>query len=160
MHAEAVVAGENKDKAKLAQLLRILDEKSRAMLWHLWWHRHAGISELRSLINAGNDFEVLQRLKEVINGQAQGLWGRPVVTFEQSKFDPATGEKVLFNWWFQDEEKFSLPDKGTSLMDVLDEQDSVTIITQLRTAVDLAHPDLRFKNGILRVRLGKKGDEA
>jgi len=82
----------------LAPLLQSLDEKSRAMLWHLWWHRHAGISELRELIDAASDFEVLYRLKEVINEQALRLRGKPVVRFEQARIDPLSGEKVLFSW--------------------------------------------------------------
>ena len=59
-----------KTRKGIDQLLQVLDEKSRAMLWHLWWHRHAGISELRELIDAASDFEVLYRLREVINEQS------------------------------------------------------------------------------------------
>ena len=59
-----------KTRKELTRLLQVLDEKSRAILWHLWWHRHAGISELRELIDAASDFEVLYRLREVINEQS------------------------------------------------------------------------------------------
>ena len=69
----------------LAQLIQTLDEKNRAMLWHLWWYRHADISDLRALIDAASDFEVLYRLKEVINERALRLRGRPV---ESMKFSP------------------------------------------------------------------------
>lgn len=84
-----------KSKEVLTQFLEVFDEKSRAILWYLWWHRHAEISELRDIIDAPGDFEVLHRLKEVINGKAQQLWGKPIVGFEQSKTDPVSGEKVL-----------------------------------------------------------------
>ena len=141
----------------LSQLLEVLDEKSRAILWHLWWHRHAEISELRDIIDAPGDFEVLHRLKEVINVKAQRLWGKPIVGFEQSKTDPVSGEKVLFSWWL-DEENIPLSDGDKPLVDVFNEKDSVTVIAQLPTSVDLAQADIQFKNGILKVKLKKKTD--
>jgi hypothetical protein len=146
-----------KIEQELAQLLEILDEKSRAILWHLWWHGHAEIPELRDIIDAPGDFEVLHRLKEVINGKAQQLWGKPIVGFEQSKTDPLTGEKVLFSWWFLDEESIPLSGKHKPLLDVFNEKDSVTIIAQLPTSVELTHPDIQFKNGILKVKMKKEG---
>ena len=141
----------------LSQLLEVLDEKSRAILWHLWWHRHAEISELRDIIDAPGDFEVLHRLKEVINVKAQRLWGKPIVGFEQSKTDPVSGEKVLFSWWL-DEENIPLSDGDKPLVDVFNEKDSVTVIAQLPTSVDLAQADIQFRNGILRVKLKKNAD--
>ena len=141
----------------LSQLLEVLDEKSRAILWHLWWHRHAEISELRDIIDAPGDFEVLHRLKEVINVKAQRLWGKPIVGFEQSKTDPVSGERVLFSWWL-DEENIPLSDGDKPLVDVFNEKDSVTVIAELPTSVDLAQADIQFKNGILKVKLKKKTD--
>jgi hypothetical protein len=125
-------------------------------LWHLWWHRHAEISELRDIIDAPGDFEVLHRLKEVINGKAQQLWGKPIVGFEQSRVDLVSGEKVLFSWWLLAEGNIPLSSGDKPLVDVFNEKDSVTVIAQLPTSVDLNHPDIQFKNGILKVRL-KKG---
>ena len=139
----------------LAQLLQVLDEKSRAMLWHLWWHRHAGISELRELIDAPNDFEVLYRLREVINEQSLRLWGRPIVNFEQSKMDSRNGAIVLFNWWFLDGENFPISDERKPLVDIFCEKDSISIIAQVPTSVDPTHHEFSYKNGILKVRLGK-----
>jgi len=151
----------SKIKGDLAQLLEVLDERSRAILWHLWWHRHAEISELRELIDVPGDFEVLHRLKEVINEKSQKLWGKPIVGFEQSKTDPVTGEKVLFSWWFLDEENVPISGGDRPLVDVFNEKDSVTVIAQLPTSVDPGHTDIQFKNGILKVRLRKKeSDEA
>lgn len=140
----------------LSQLLEILDEKSRAILWHLWWYRHAEISQLRDVINARSDFEVLHRLKDVINEGARGLWARPIVGFEQSKTDPDTGEKVLFNWWFQGEGDIPVADRDRPLVDVFNDKDRVTVITQLPTSADAAHPDIQLKNGVLKLRLRKK----
>jgi len=150
------VVTKSKIKGDLAQLLEVLDEGSRAIVWHLWWHRHAEISELRNLVDVPGDFEVLHRLKDVINEKAQQLWGKAIVGFEQSKTDPVTGEKVLFSWWFLNEESVPISGGDRPLVDVFSEKDGVTVIAQLPTSVDLAHADMRVKNGILEVRLRKK----
>lgn len=151
-----MVAVTVKTRRELTQLLEALDEKSRAMLWHLWWHRHADISELRELIDAASDFDVLYRLKEVINEQSQRLQGRPVVSFEQSIVDPLGGEKVLFNWWFLDEENVPMPDGNKPLVDIFNEKDSISIIAQVPTSVDPTHIEFCYKNGILKVGLEKR----
>jgi hypothetical protein len=145
-----------KTRKELTQLIQILDEKSRAILWHLWWHRHADISELRELIDAASDFEVLYRLKEVINEQALRLWGRPVVSFEQARVDSFSGEKILFNWWFLDEENVPISDGNKPLVDLFNEKDSISIIAQVPTSVDPAQHEVLYKNGILKVGLGKR----
>jgi hypothetical protein len=157
-------------KEDLAELLEVLDERSRAILWHLWWNRHAPISELRSLINVASDCEVLFRLKEVINGKSRELWGRPAVSFEESKIDPFTGEKVLFRWWLVEGDAAAV-DRDRPLVDMFQEKDSVTIVVQLPGWDDSVNPkaedknspsqikvnDVKYRNGILQVRL-KKGD--
>ena len=143
------------DKKGLAQFLHSLDEKSRAILGYLWWHRHAEISELRKIGDTADDFEVLYRLKEVINRKSQNLWGKPIVSFEQSKIDPLTGEKILFSWWYMDEEDVLVSGVDSALVDVFNERDSVILIAQLPASVDLTAPDIQFKNGILRVKFKK-----
>jgi hypothetical protein len=145
-----------KTRKELTQLIQVLDEKSRAMLWHLWWHRHADISELRELIDAASDFDVLYRLKEVINKQALRLWGRPVVSFEQARIDSLSGAMVLFNWWFLDEENISVSDGNKPLVDIFNEKESISIIAQVPTSVDPAHHEFCYKNGVLKVGLGKR----
>jgi HSP20 family molecular chaperone IbpA len=151
-----VVAVTVKTRKGLPQLLQAIDETSRAMLWHLWWHRHAGISELRELIDAASDFEVLYRLKEVINEQSQRLWGRPVVSFEQARIDPLSGQKVMFSWWFLDEESVPISDGNKPLIDLFNEKDSISIIAQVPTSVDATHHEFCYKNGILKVGLEKR----
>lgn len=150
------VAIKKKTKEDLGQLLELLDEKSRAILWHLWWYRHADISKLREFIDASSDFEALHRLKEIINEKAQKLWGKPIVSFEQSKIDPLTGDNVLFSWWFLDEENVSMSGGDKRLVDIFNEKDSVTVIAELPTSVDLASTDIQFKNGILKIKLKKE----
>jgi HSP20 family molecular chaperone IbpA len=145
-----------KTRKELTRLLQVLDEKSRAILWHLWWRRHADISELRELIETASDFEVLYRLKDVINEQALKLWGRPAVGFEQSRIDSLSGEKILFSWWFLDEEDISVSDETKPLVDMFNEKESISIIAQVPASVDPAHLEVCIKNGILKVGLEKR----
>jgi hypothetical protein len=148
---------EDRSEGDLNQLLELLDDKSRAILWHLWWNRHAPIDELRDLINAEQDFEVLSRLRDNINPQAQRILNRPVVSFEKTKVDPVTGKKVLFNWWFLDEDSRLFPGrKGKTLVDIFNEGDGVTLIAQLPELVNISAPDIEYRNGVLRIRL-KRG---
>jgi HSP20 family molecular chaperone IbpA len=140
----------------LSQLLDVLDEKSRAILWYLWRNRHAEISELRELINATGDFEILYRLKEVINEQSQRLWGRSVVSFEQSRMDSRIGEMVLFSWWFLDEENIPGSTGNKPLVDVFNDKDNLSIIAQVPTSVDPTQREISYKNGVLEVRFKKR----
>jgi hypothetical protein len=158
MDITGVVERESQNSG-LAQFLEGLDEKSRSILYYLWWHRYAGIAELRNSVENMDDYEVLQRLKEVINRKSRDLWGKPLVSFEQAKIDPITGEKVLFSWWYLGEDEMLLLGKGSGLVDVFDEKDNVTIIAQLPVPVDLTDPEIRVKNGILRIAFKKTGHE-
>jgi len=143
----------------LAQILHSLDEKSRAILYYLWWHRHAEITELRNASDTADDSEILYRLKEVINGKSQNLWGKPIVTFEISKIDPVSGEKYLFSWWYMDVENVPIADVNSALVDVFNEKDNVTVIAQLPASVCLIDPVIQIKNGILRIKLKKSNTE-
>lgn len=158
---------ENQTELDLTPLFEALDSRSRAILWHLWWHRHAQISELRSLTDASSDCEVLFRLKEVINGKAQELWDRRIVSFEESKTDPFIGEKVLFSWWLLDGEGISMTGRDTPLVDVFEDKDNVTIIAQLpgwagpaqrrteRGTLEVKIKNVKCRNGVLQISLEK-----
>ena len=145
-----------KTRQELTRLIQVLDEKSRAIFWHLWWHRHADISELRELIDTASDFEVLYRLKEVINEQAMRLWGRPVMSFEQARIDSISGENILFSWWFLDADEFSTSDEDNPLVDIFNEKEGISIIAQVPTSVYPTHHELCYKNGLLKVWLEKR----
>lgn len=134
----------------LDRVFSAIDEKSRAILWYLWWKRHASISELRDLVGAAHDYDVLYRMTNVINESATNALGEPIVAFETSKIDPATGEHVLFNWWFLGTDRPALP-----AVDILEEEGSVTIIAQVQDQVDYMHPEVKYNNGVLQVRLRK-----
>jgi len=146
------------DKRILAEILHGLDEKSCAILCYLEWHRHADISELRNICGNIDDCDILHRLKEVINKKAQDYWGRPIVSFEESKIDPFSGEKVLFSWWYMDFDD-TLLSAGNDLIEVFNEKDNITIIAQLPASVNFAAPVIQFKNGVLRVIFKKNNFE-
>ena len=150
MDAVTTVKPETQNKG-LAQLLPGLDEKSRSILSYIWWRRHAEISELRNIAGTADDSEVLRRLKEIINEHSLYIRGKPAVNFEQSKIDPLTGQKVLFSWWYLDDDDETLPMGDSAMVDIFNESDNVTIIAQLPAPVELAAPDIQFKNGLLRI---------
>ena len=141
----------------LSRFLLDLDEKSRAILEYLWWHRHAEISELRNIDETLDDSDLLYRLKEIINRKSQDYWGRTLVSFEQSRFDPLTGENVFFNWWYMDEEDVLLADTNKALVDIFDEPGNVILVAQLPASINLTAPEVQFKNGILRIKFKKTG---
>jgi hypothetical protein len=153
------ISESNTEPKGLAQLLECLDDKSRAILWYLWWHRHAELAELRKVANSRDDYEVLYRLKEVINRQSQELQGKPIAGFEQSRIDPLSGDKVLFSWWYLDTEDLAAANAGKRLVDIFDEQDNVTIFVQVPAAIHISAPEIQIKNGILKMKFAKVGCE-
>lgn len=114
---------------KMSLLTRTVDEKSRQIITYLLKERHAGIRELTNLICASSDMEVLIRIREIINPKAQEVIGEPIITFERSKIDPLTGEKIVFSWWMTEELANSAHDD--ELMDVMDEKNLLRVIASL-----------------------------
>jgi HSP20 family molecular chaperone IbpA len=72
--------------------------------------------------------EVLMRIKDIINPKAQKIIGKPIITFEESKTDFLTGEKILFNWW-TNEEADSAEDEYS--VEVMEEENLLRIIAAL-----------------------------
>jgi hypothetical protein len=141
-------------RGDFGKLLEVLDEKSRQILWYLWWNRHAEIGKLVEITMAESDMEVLSRLKNVINPAALKVMGKEIVKFESFRIDPLSGEKILFSWWL--EEDMLLKKKRESLMDIFDEGDHVALIVQLSTPVQLStEAQVDYRNGILRVKVEK-----
>ena len=114
---------------KINLLLRSVDEKSRLMITYLLKERHAGIRDLTSLIYASSDMEVLIRIKEIINPKARVVIGEPILTFERSKIDLLTGEKIAFSWWINEELANNAHDD--ELVDVMDEKNLLRVVTSL-----------------------------
>ena len=152
--ADLDIFPERKAEGDLGKILDAVDEKSRQILWYLWWNRHAEIGELAELTGAETDMEVLSRLKESINTAAKRILGREIVSFQSSKIDPVTGEKVLFSWWLEDGLLSSK--RIEPLVDIFEENDHIAIIAQLPAPVELAkEAQVECKNGVLRVKLDK-----
>ncbi len=161
LSAELGTFPERKAEGDLGKVLDAVDEKNRQILWYLWWNRHAEIGELAELVRAENDMDVLSRLKELINTAAKRILGKDIVSFQSSKIDSITGEKVLFSWWLEDS---LLPSKRNQpLVDIFEENKHINIIAQLSAPLELAREaQVECKNGVLRIkieRIKKSGGE-
>lgn len=111
------------------QLINAVDEKSRQIITYFLREQHAGIRKLAALIHASSDMEVLIRIREIINPKARQIIHAPLITFERSKIDPFTGEKIAFSWWVNED----LIDntRNDRLLDILDEKNALRIIVSL-----------------------------
>lgn len=169
---------------KMNSLMKTVDEKSRQIITYLSRGRHAGIRELADLICASSDMEVLIRIREIINSKAREVIGEPIITFERSKIDPLTGEKIVFSWWLKEELIEGLHHER--LLDVFDEEDNLRVVACLppqerdvnvevkddfliisgkeyHREVPLFHPVEKrvrkiLNNGVLEVKLNKLDD--
>ena len=113
---------------RVEALSKGVDEKSKQIVTYLARERHARIKELTDLICASSDMEVLMRIREIINPKAQEITGKPAIKFERSKIDPLTGEKIVFNWWINEELTDSAHD---DFVDVMDEKGILRIVLAL-----------------------------
>ena len=113
---------------KVETLIKEVDEKSKQIVTYLARERHARLKELTDLIYASSDMEVLMRIRESINPKAQEITGKPALRFERSKIDPLTGEKIVFNWWINEELTDNAHD---DFVDVIDEKSLLRIVVAL-----------------------------
>ena len=118
------------EEEHVAKVAQALDPASGEIIWYLWKNRHAKIEELRQLLGESSHMNVLTRIKEVINPRARKMLGQPLLVFERSRIDYATGENVLYSWWLGKEEERRLADEGR-LIDIFDEGDHVMVIMEL-----------------------------
>jgi len=121
--------GPQLESGNISQLMSALDEKSRQIIRYFLREQHAGIRKLADLIYASSDMEVLIRIREIINPKARQILGAPLLTFEHSKIDTLTGEKIAFSWWLNEELADSASNNG--LLDILDEKGILRIIAFL-----------------------------
>ena len=127
------------------------DDKSKAILWHLYQRRYANIVELSEAVCASH-YEVLSRLEEVIIPESRRILGEQIVKFEQSKMDIVSGKKVCFSWWIAEERPVL-----SNNVEMFHEGERILIIAGLP---DVKLPDqidvsARFKNGVLEVAIKK-----
>ncbi|MGO8806796.1 MAG: hypothetical protein ACLQO7_09395 [Candidatus Bathyarchaeia archaeon] len=114
---------------KLDLLLNVLDEKSRKMTMFLLNESHAELRDLSNLLCASSDMEVLLIIREIINPTAKEIIGKPILSFQQSKIDRLTGQKIMFSWWV--DEDFASKVRAEELIDVIEEENLVRVIAAL-----------------------------
>lgn len=106
-----------------------LDSDSEAILTYLWEKGHARIDELAELTEAPTHMDVLLRIKEYINPIAEKVIGNAILSFENARFEPETGEKVLFNWWILGRRE--KVEQNGAFFDVFEEGPYLSIIMEL-----------------------------
>lgn len=135
----------------IANLIGNLDALSRTIMMALIRRRHATIDELARDTGIQSN-EVLRRIKEIIVPLSKKNAVHPVVTFEQSKLDQITGERISFSWWIAEGVPQLIVDK-----EILDEGEEVIVITDIP---ELPLPDTSlaycsYRNGVLEIRIRK-----
>lgn len=107
-----------------------LDLSSREIVWHLWLNRHATINELAALIAAPTHMDVLFRIRQGINPVAEEVLGRPILVFEESRFDREAGEMVPFSWWLAGRIAPATAGREPEI-EVFNEADEINVIVEL-----------------------------
>lgn len=150
---------EKSQSDKLKVFLDCLDEKSKRIFWYFRYYGHARLAELTELIRASADMEVLDRLREVINPAAIGVFGNPIVEFRETKIDQITGKKILFQWWLSDdteENTFFLGAGNKPLIDIFQEEDQLIIISEISPSITFSdNVKVEQRHGILQITLNK-----
>ena len=132
-----------------------LDPQSRDILWYLWDNNNARIDQLAELIGAPNHMHVLFKIRETINPVAEKVIGCPILSFERSRVDPKTGEKVLFSWWLMGQQEKWIQ-KEDRLLDIFDEGSYIQVIMEVR-GVEASDLKLDVHEDQLTVRSHKIG---
>jgi len=143
-------AEDEKINREISCLFGMLDDKSRALVWHMLLYGHASIRELREKTRFTNDMEVLARLKEVINPAAEDLTGGPLVEFVPFRVHPATGECITFHWWLKD----LLPPPEKWVVDVFPEEDGMRVMILLPAGLNPVRvAETSVANNVLTLKL-------
>ena len=116
--------------AQVERLAMELDLDSREIVWHLWLNRHATIGELAALIAAPTHMDVLFRIRQGINPAAEEVLGRPILVFEESRFDRETGEMVPFSWWLAGRASSATEGREPEI-EVFNEAHEINVIVEL-----------------------------
>jgi HSP20 family molecular chaperone IbpA len=138
---------------------------------------------LAKLIEAPAHMDVLFKIREIINPMAEKITGCPILSFERSKVDWVTGEKVTFCWWLNGQ---PTSERQEPLLDIFDEGAVLIVYLELfgivedklklrvvgdhliidadqnyhkeiflPSAVDAKSITTKFHNNLLEVRLAK-----
>jgi HSP20 family molecular chaperone IbpA len=112
----------------LNKIVSELDADSKGIFWFLYEHRHARIDTLAKLIEAPTHMDILLKIREIINPTAEKIIGYPILSFESSKVDRETGEKVTFSWWFAGQPH---QERKEPLLDIFDEDADLIVYLEL-----------------------------
>jgi HSP20 family molecular chaperone IbpA len=116
------------DREILDKIVSKLDADSKGILWFLYEHRYARIDTLAKLINAPTHMDVLLKIREIINPTSEKIIGYPILSFESSKVDWETGEKVTFSWWLAGQPH---KERKEPLLDIFDEDAELVVYLEL-----------------------------
>jgi len=116
------------DREILDKIVTELDSDSKEILMCLYENRHARIDTLAKLIEAPNHMDILLKIREIINPTAEKIIGYPILSFESSKINKETGEKVLFSWWLTGQPH---QEKEEPLLDIFDENAELIVYLEL-----------------------------
>ena len=116
------------DRETLDKIVTELDADSKGILMCLYEKRHVRIDTLAKLIEAPTHMDILLKIREIINPTAEKIIGYPILSFESSKVDRETGEKVLFSWWLTGQ---SHQEKEKPLLDIFDENAELIVYLEL-----------------------------
>jgi HSP20 family molecular chaperone IbpA len=116
------------DRETLNKMVTELDADSKEILWFLYEHRHARIDTLAKLIEAPTHMDILLKIREIINPTAEKIIGYPILSFESSKVDRETGEKVTFSWWLAGQPH---KERKEPLLDIFDEDADLIVYLEL-----------------------------
>lgn len=116
------------DRETLDKIVTKLDADSKGILWFLYENRHARIDTLAKLIEAPTHMDILLKIREIINPTAEKIIGYPILSFESSKIDRETGEKVTFSWWLAGQPH---KERKEPLLDIFDEDADLIVYLEL-----------------------------
>jgi HSP20 family molecular chaperone IbpA len=116
--------------AQVERLAMELDPANREIVWHLWLNRHATINELATLIAAPTHMDVLFKIRQGINPAAEEVLGRPILVFEESRFDRETGKMVSFSWWLAGKAASATEGRKPEI-EVFNEAHEINVIVEL-----------------------------
>lgn len=119
------------DRETLNKIINELDADSKEILMCLYENRHARIDTLAKLIEAPTHMDILLKIREIINPTAEKLIGYPILSFESSKVDRETGQKILFSWWLAGQPDQEHQEKEEPLLDIFDEGAELIIYLEL-----------------------------
>ena len=116
------------DEETLNKVTTELDAASKKILWFLYEQRHARINTLAELTKAPTHMDILLKIKDTINPTAEKIIGYPILSFESSKVDWETGEKVTFSWWLAGQPH---KERKEPLLDIFDEDADLIVYLEL-----------------------------